>query len=387
VQVALAEAEGRRASLGAELSSLERRERELAEEVTRRREELATGGRVLEETGSSREALRAEEARLAERREAETGGRDEILVEVSRVRSEIREREDAIRGDRKEKETLAEALHGQDLRLQEIQLLEKTLLERTREEYGVALEASAEVEIPEGMSEEEMRGGIASRKEALRRLGPVNLVALDEYQEENDRYQFLRGQEDDLLKARDSLKETIRTVDKKARTLFLETFEKVRANFQGTFRSLFQGGEADFNLVDPSDPLLSDIEITARPGQKRAQKIALLSGGERALTAIAILFALYLEKPSPFCILDELDAPLDDANVGRFLHMLGRFSDRTQFVVITHNRQTMESADYLYGVTMEEAGVSRMVSVRLGGRSLTKEEEEEKIAMIQGGGA
>ncbi|RPJ44388.1 MAG: chromosome segregation protein SMC, partial [Candidatus Latescibacterota bacterium] len=226
-----------------------------------------------------------------------------------------------------------------------------------------------------------------SRKESLRRLGPVNLVALDEYQEENDRYQFLRAQEEDLLKARDSLKETIRTVDKKARALFLETFEKVRVHFQEMFRSLFQGGEADFDLVDPADPLLSDIEITARPGQKRAQKIALLSGGERALTAIAILFALYLEKPSPFCILDELDAPLDEANVGRFLRMLERFTDRTQFVVITHNRQTMEAADYLYGVTMEEAGVSRMVSVRLGGRSTSREAEEEKIAAIQGGGA
>jgi chromosome segregation protein len=158
----------------------------------------------------------------------------------------------------------------------------------------------------------------------------------------------------------------------------------VRANFRDTFQTLFQGGEADFNLVDPSDPLLSDIEIQARPGEKRAQKIALLSGGERALTAIAILFALYLEKPSPFCILDELDAPLDDANVGRFLRMLERFTDRTQFVVITHNRQSMEAADYLYGVTMEEAGVSRTVSVRLGGRTLSREEEEEKIAAIQG---
>ena len=140
-------------------------------------------------------------------------------------------------------------------------------------------------------------------------------------------------------------------------------------------------------MEDPDDPLTSELEIVARPGQKRPQKIALLSGGERALTAIAILFALYQEKPSPFCILDELDAPLDEANVGRFLRMLDRFSGKTQFVIITHNRQTMEGTDYLYGVTMEEAGVSRVVSVRPGGKRLSAEEEAEQIEMIESQGA
>ncbi|MFH1679337.1 MAG: chromosome segregation protein SMC, partial [Candidatus Eisenbacteria bacterium] len=371
-QVALAEAEGKRNSLATELSSLERRERELADEVTRKREELASGVRTLEETAAAREALLADEARLGDRREKEAAARDEILIEVNRLRGGIREREDSIRGDRKRKEALAEENHGQDLRLQEIHLQRQNLLEKTREEFGTTPEEAGEGDAPEGMAEVEMRERIASLRESLRRLGPVNLVALDEYDQENERYEFLKAQEEDLLRARDSLKETIRTVDRKARTLFLETFDRVRANFQETFRALFEGGEADFNLADQSDPLLSDIEIVARPGQKRAQKIALLSGGERALTAIAILFALYQEKPSPFCILDELDAPLDDANVNRFLNMLQRFTDRTQFVVITHNRQTMEAADYLYGVTMEEAGVSRVVSVRLGKRTLTR---------------
>ncbi|MBM3321426.1 MAG: chromosome segregation protein SMC [Candidatus Eisenbacteria bacterium] len=386
-EVARAEAEGRRSALSAELDSLEKREGELAEEVTRKREELAEAARTLEETSAARTTLLAEEGRLAERRQKEAAARDEILVDVNRLRGEIRAREDSIRGDRKRKEALAEENHAQDLRLQEVQLQRKNLLERIREEFGTTPEEAPPPGETEERTEEEMRERIAACKEGLRRLGPVNLVALDEYEEENDRYEFLKAQEEDLLKARDSLKETIRTVDRKARTLFLETFERVRGNFRETFRTLFEGGEADFNLVDPSDPLLSDIEIVARPGQKRAQKIALLSGGERALTAIAILFALYQEKPSPFCILDELDAPLDDANVGRFLEMLRRYTDRTQFVVITHNRQTMEAANYLYGVTMEEAGISRVVSVRLGRQALTKEEEEERIAMIQGGGA
>ncbi|RPJ41615.1 MAG: hypothetical protein EHM19_11555, partial [Candidatus Latescibacterota bacterium] len=197
-QIALAEAEGRKNALAADLGSLDRRERELGDEVTRRREELAAGVRVLEETSARQGELRLGEARLAERREGEGRARDEILALVSRLRSEIREREDSIRGDRKEKETLAEELHHLDLRLQEIQLSKRNLVERTNEEFGVSLEETIGAEIPEGMSEEDMRREIASRKESLRRLGPVKLVALDEYQEENDSSQFLRAPEADL---------------------------------------------------------------------------------------------------------------------------------------------------------------------------------------------
>jgi chromosome segregation protein len=205
---------------------------------------------------------------------------------------------------------------------------------------------------------------IEARKR-LERIGPVNLVALQEFEQENERFTFLKDQESDLVTARDSLNETIRTVDAKARTLFIETYEAVREHFKKTFTTLFQGGEADIVLQDPTNPLETEIEIVARPGGKRLQRVALMSGGERALTAIAILFAVYLHKPSPFCILDEVDAPLDEANVGRFVSLLKAFSERTQFLVITHNKRTMEAADTLFGVTMEEPGVSKLVSVRL----------------------
>ncbi|MFH1277337.1 MAG: chromosome segregation protein SMC [Candidatus Eisenbacteria bacterium] len=386
-QVALAEAEGKKRSIETELSSLGRRERELGEEITRKREELAAGGRILEQTAERREALRDSEANLAEEREKETEIRDEVLGEVNRIGGGIREREDSIKDDRKRKETFGEEVHAHDMRLREIDLRRETIEERSREEFDVAPGEAEDLEPPEEpMGEGEIRAAVADRKDQLRRLGPVNLVALDEFDEENERYEFLRGQEQDLLEARDSLRETIRTVDRKARTLFGDTFDRVRLNFRETFEALFEGGEADLTLADPDEPLMSEIEVTARPGNKRPQKIALLSSGERALTAIAILFALYLEKPSPFCILDELDAPLDDANVGRFLAMLQRFTDKTQFVVITHNRLTMEAADYLYGVTMEEAGVSRAVSVRLGGATLSREEEDARIAAITGQG-
>ncbi|MBN1827335.1 MAG: chromosome segregation protein SMC [Candidatus Eisenbacteria bacterium] len=383
-QVNLAEAEGRKKSLEAEVTSLARWERELGDEISRRREEQQANRGSLEEIAERLASLGREEAELASRREEETTRRDEILGEVNRAGGEIRRLEDSVREDRRLKEESAEELHRQEMRLQEIRLQRENLLERTDEELGERIRETDELPHAEGdLDETEMRARIGELRDGLRRLGPVNLVALDEFDEENERYEFLRGQEEDLVHARDSLKETIRTVDTKARGLFMETFEKVRSNFHETFTTLFEGGEADLRMADPDNPLLSELEIVARPGQKRPQKIALLSGGERALTAIAILFALYLEKPSPFCILDELDAPLDEANVGRFLRMLERFREKTQFVIITHNRQTMEGTDYLYGVTMEESGVSRVVSVRLGGKRLSAEEEAERIEMIE----
>jgi chromosome segregation protein len=196
-------------------------------------------------------------------------------------------------------------------------------------------------------------------------MGPVNLLALDEYDEESKRLEFLQAQYEDLERSKEALKEAIERINETATRMFVETFEKVRANFIETFQRLFEGGEADLRFDDPSQPLESPIEIVASPRGKRLGRLSLLSGGERALTAIALLFAIYLVKPSPFCILDEVDAPLDDANVERFVRMLREFSERTQFVIITHNKTTMQAADRLYGITMEESGVSKVVSVRL----------------------
>ncbi len=202
--------------------------------------------------------------------------------------------------------------------------------------------------------------GVREKKTAL---GPVNLLALEEFGTEKERLDFLERQYADLVKAREDLRQAIRTINATARELFIETFARARENFQTTFGTLFEGGRADISLADESDPLESPIEIAASPRGKRIQAVNLLSGGERALTALSLLFAIYLVKPSPFCILDEVDAPLDDANIGRFLRMIRSFSDRTQFIVVTHNKRTMEASDFLYGVTMEEPGVSTLVSV------------------------
>ena len=167
----------------------------------------------------------------------------------------------------------------------------------------------------------------------------------------------------DLTSARAQLLEAIEKINVTASQLFSDTFVKVQEHFRDIFKTLFEGGDAELRMVG-EDPLECEIEIAAKPRGKHLQSITLMSGGERALTAIALLFAIYLVKPSPFCLLDEVDAPLDDANVDRFLSMLERFSSRTQFIVITHNKRTMEAARSLYGVTMEELGISKLVSVR-----------------------
>jgi chromosome segregation protein len=194
----------------------------------------------------------------------------------------------------------------------------------------------------------------------------VNPLAVEEHAEESKRLEFLVTQRDDLVAARQSLAQAIREIDTTARGMFQETFEAIRAHFLQVFQTLFGGGECDLRLAQPEDPLESEIEIHAAPRGKRTQRIHLLSSGERTLVATSLLFAIYLTKPSPFCLMDEVDAPLDDANVGRFTTLLDEFKDRTQFIVITHNPRTMQAADAVYGITMQEPGVSTIVGVRLG---------------------
>ena len=179
------------------------------------------------------------------------------------------------------------------------------------------------------------------------------------------RLDFLTEQRDDLLAARDDLRAAIRKINQTAIDLVEGTFEEIRTNFRATFTRLFEGGEADIWLTDPGDPLESPIEIHASPKGKKTQRIDLLSGGERALTALSLLFGIYLVKPSPFCVLDEVDAPLDENNIGRFIRLLQEFKEQTQFVLITHNPRSIEAADWIYGVTMEEPGVSTIVGVQL----------------------
>ena len=201
---------------------------------------------------------------------------------------------------------------------------------------------------------------------AIDAVGPVNALAVEEHADEVKRLEFLMTQRDDLVAARNSLQQAAREIDQTAKQLFLDSFGKVRENFRAVFQTLFGGGECDVRLANEDEPLESEIEIHAAPRGKRTQRIHLLSSGERTLVAVSLLFAIFLAKPSPFCLLDEVDAPLDDANVGRYVRLLAEFKDQTQFIVITHNPRTMQAADAVYGVTMQEPGVSTIVGVRLG---------------------
>ena len=201
-------------------------------------------------------------------------------------------------------------------------------------------------------------------REKLDRMGPVNVLAVEQAQELDDRHQFLVAQRQDLLDSIAELDQAIKKIDRASRERFQEAFQAINLHFGEVFTQLFGGGTAGLSLIDEEDVLESGIDVMAQPPGKRLQSVMLLSGGEKALTAISLLFAIFQYKPSPFCILDEVDAPLDDANIGRFVRLLESLKSQTQIVLITHSRKTMEIADQLYGVTMEEPGVSKLVSVR-----------------------
>jgi chromosome segregation protein len=206
---------------------------------------------------------------------------------------------------------------------------------------------------------------IAAVRRKLERLGPVNMMAIEQFDELEARHAFLTTQRTDLLDSIAQTGEAIRKIDKTTRERFAEAFESINRHFQETFTTLFGGGRAGLVLIDHENEQESGIDIIAQPPGKRLQNVQLLSGGEKALTAMALMFAVFKQRPSPFCLLDEIDAPLDDANIGRFVEMLQGMQEHTQFILITHNRKTMEIANRLYGVTMEEPGVSKLISLQL----------------------
>ena len=240
---------------------------------------------------------------------------------------------------------------------------EVAALEATTETGEEAVEATVE-SVEAELDWKEIEGFVTELRDKLDSMGPVNIDAIQEFDDLLDRQTFLDEQFTDLTNSKEELLEVIKKINATTTALFAETFVKIRDNFRDTFKELFGGGKADLGLMNEEDPLESGIEITAKPPGKQLQSVSLLSGGERTMTAVALLFAIYMVKPSPFCILDEMDAPLDESNINRFLAMLDRFVRQSQFLVITHNKRTISRADVLYGVTMEEQGVSKLVSVK-----------------------
>lgn len=358
----------------------------LESEVERLRGRVSDVSQAMEQAAEGTAALGRESARLAEELEAarqanrQGGERAERLFrERDRAQEVLSERDEALRQAseavmeaerrvrtiRQAERDAADARHRLELERQDVRNRVERVRERLEGEWGRPLEALLEEAEPVEGGADELRAELAEIVERLAKIGPVNMLAVEEHAEESARLDFLSQQQEDLVAARDDLRAAIRRINATATDLFMTSFEAIRQNFQDTFRHLFSGGEANLWLADPESPLESPVEIHAAPRGKRTQRIDLLSGGERALTALSLLFGIYLVKPSPLCVLDEVDAPLDESNIGRFIRLLQGFKARTQFVVITHNPRTIEAADWIYGVTMEEPGVSSIVGVRL----------------------
>ncbi len=331
----------------------------LEQELQDRNEAISTGRQRVAATES-------ELAELLEQRGDVRGKLSAAEAELEKRKSTEQELETAVRMARGAEREHAERRHALELELAELRGDRRNLHERLEIEWEASFsELKERVDPPEAGGPAEWSTELDSIRDKLASLGLVNVLAAQEYDDEKERLDFLEGQKGDLSQARADLHGTIRQINQLASAAFMEVFEQVRGNFSRIYATLFDGGSADVWLEDPDDPLDSAIEITASPGGKRTQRIHLLSGGEKALTALALVFAIYLAKPSPFCIMDEVDAPLDEANIGRFTAMLNKFKQETQFIVITHNARTVEAADWIYGVTMQEPGVTTVVSLQL----------------------
>ena len=352
------------------------------------REKLAERKLTLEDTigaGGERLLTLDEEAALTGARRDDLGqrvteaaGQEQVLVKaadevqeavraqegvVREARDAISGREAALRSRQHIRETALDDLQAVELELEQLRQKEELIRARIREVYGQKVGQSEPEDAT--LDPAEMDQEVQQIRRSLERIGPVNMAVADEHAEELERFSFLTEQRDDLVTAEASLLETIGKVDHQAREQFQDTYDKIRHHFKQTFAMFFDGGEGDLRLVGDPDPLESDIEIIAVPPGKKSRSLRSLSAGEKALTAIALLFAIYMVKPSPYCILDEVDAPLDDTNIGKFNKVLSQFAAETQFIIVTHNKLSMEKADYLYGVTMQEEGLSTLVSVDL----------------------
>ncbi|MFZ0390670.1 MAG: chromosome segregation protein SMC [Calditrichia bacterium] len=331
-----------------------------------RNENDATG--YQQEIGHLKEQI-SQTRQVLEELYSEHDGVEKVKLEVEKsfesLKLLISSREDEQKKITRRWNQTQERLQELELHIQEIEVKQKSLREQMEERFGEDFEALLEeVEIPEEVHLNDVQEKVRQLRSKIESLGEVNPLAVKEYDREKERLDFLKAQEADLLEAKTELMETISKLNKTARKLFLETFEQINSNFKEVFSKFFEGGKAELNLVENSDPLESNIEITIQIKGRKLSTLTLMSAGEKTLTAISLLFAIYLVKPSPFCILDEVDAPLDDVNISRFTHAIREFSRNTQFILVTHNKMTMQAAKAMYGITMEEPGVSKVVSVR-----------------------
>lgn len=337
---------------------------ELQKQIEQSTQQLAATNDDIAQNESSLIAIEEELLQLMQAREEDKKVLDETDQAYYNLRNQLSEKESELRHKAKEKEQAEHLLAAIKDKLNDLKLQLAGTKERLNVEFKIQLEDILDEERTSAITTEELQEKADRLKKRLENLGEVNPTAIEAFTEMKKRYEFIVEQKNDLVNAKESLLKTIEEVESTANQKFLDTFNQVRENFQKVFKSLFtEDDQCDLVLENPENLAETGIDVMARPKGKRPTSLTQLSGGERTLTATALLFAIYLIKPAPFCILDEVDAPLDDANVGKFTNMIREFSNNSQFIIVTHNKTTMSTVDVIYGVTMQEPGVSKLVSV------------------------
>jgi chromosome segregation protein len=386
-KIALASDEQLAASFLQQQSALTQRIQELKQMIEQRKGECSSFVSRKEQAESEIQESRGQIERLAHDREQVNAQTAELIARKNTLETDIASRDENLRSQRGRLTELQNQRGAVEVELAQKNMSVQNLREKIQQKYHLNLDdirsecitityadegpAKVQTLTPEEMAASGVAtdwNAVGQQIEALQKrldeIGPVNLVAIEEYEETEQRHQFLTTQHDDLVHAKIQLLEVINRINTQTREMFVQTFEKIRENFRAMFTDVFGGGKADLILSDENDVLESGIDIVARPPGKQLQSISLLSGGEQTMVAVSLLFSIYQVKPSPFCVLDELDAPLDESNINRFVRVLQRFLAHSQFIIITHNKRTIGMADVLYGVTMEEHGVSKIVSVK-----------------------
>ena len=368
MEVFLAGQRQRLEGLASELQMLEDTQRRTTQEITDQQIVINSDEQTRVDLGeqvakAQREFLHLE----GDRAEAESHV-DELTEERENLLQEVTILQKEMRTTRRRFEQQNRARHKLEVTTTQLEMRIKSVSIRIHDKYQISIDALPPLVMDEqAMDEIDLLDNIERLKAELTAMGAVNLKAIEAYEEHKKRQDFLVTQREDVQQSIQSTYQAIQKINQTSRDVFLETFERVQTNFQEVFTQLFGGGETELLLTDPSNVLDSGIDIIARPPGKRPQSITQLSGGERSLVAIGLLFAVFKIKPSPFCVLDEVDAALDEANVLRFANLIRAYTENTQFVIITHNRRTMEIADVMYGVTMEQAGISKIVSAKFAG--------------------
>jgi chromosome segregation protein len=365
LRMAVAALQEKHAAVAQNLAALASLESDMSDRLMKREAELAGIATKLVELESSISGAETEIKHYIETLEAERKVRVAVQEAHAAKTQALQAAEDQARQTRHDIESAQKRLSACEVRRTELRMTIEHLKDRIWSAYHTELETVVRELGQFEINREESGLRLDELRQKIDQMGPINVDALQEYNELKDRYDLLSTQQNDINESINNLRATIAKLDGETRELFSEAFNAIQEKFKEVFSLLFEGGKAELVLLDENDILESGIEIIAQPRGKKFQAISLLSGGERALTAIALLFAAFLVKPSPFCMLDEVDAPLDEANVTRFTRLIREMSSRSQFIIITHNKRTMEMADALYGITMEEPGCSRVISARL----------------------